>query len=124
MTRVYVVCGAGASSTFLAVKLRARSKILGYDLDFLPSAIETVKPSPTDIIAVASHVSNSKEIGFFEDCGASVMKLPNGPIDDQLAEETIREIAQVLEGRNKVQLFDKSGKPSASKKHTNQRSIN
>lgn len=100
MTRVYVVCGAGASSTFLAVKLRALSKLLGYDLDFLPSAIETVKPSSTDIIAVASHVSNAKEIGFFEACGASVMKLPNGPIDNQLAEETIRKIVRVLAGRS------------------------
>lgn len=99
MTRVYVVCGAGASSTFLAVRLRARSKHLGYDLQFLPSAIETVKPGPTDIIAVASHVSNAKEIGVFEECGATVMNLPDVPIDDQLAEETIREIAKFLEGK-------------------------
>lgn len=99
MTKVYVVCGAGASSTFLAVRLRARSKHLGYDFEFLPSAIETVSPSPADIIAVASHISNEKKIGFFEQCGASVIVLPNGSIDDRLAEETIREIAKVLEDR-------------------------
>jgi PTS system cellobiose-specific IIB component len=99
VTKVYVVCGAGASSTFLAVRLRARSKHLGYDFEFLPSAIESVNPSRTDIIAVASHISNEKKIGLFEECGARVINLPKGPIDDRLVEETIREIAKVLEDR-------------------------
>lgn len=61
MTRILVICGAGASSSFLVHHLRRRSAARGLDLVFTAGAIEAL-PSDieqTDAVLVGSHLGES-----------------------------------------------------------------
>jgi cellobiose-specific phosphotransferase system component IIB len=111
MTNIYVVCGAGASSTFLALRLRNLSKHLSDDLVFLPAALETLRPKEGEIIAAASHVSSEPILEEFEQSGVTVLRLPNSPINDELASKALNLIEKILVGE-------------PNENHTTQRSNN
>jgi cellobiose-specific phosphotransferase system component IIB len=111
MTNIYVVCGAGASSTFLALKLRNLSKHLSDDLVFLPSALETLRPKKGEIIAAASHVSTESILDEYEQSGVTVLRLPDSLINDELASKAMQLIEEVLVGE-------------PNENHTTQRSNN
>jgi PTS system cellobiose-specific IIB component len=76
MTTVHIVCGAGASSTFLAMKLRSISQSQGQDIRFLPAALETLQPATADIVLVASHIADAPKVGALGEAGISVIHLP------------------------------------------------
>lgn len=111
MTNIFVACGAGASSTFLALKLRNLSKHLNDDLVFQPVALETVNPKTNDIIVAASHVSAESLLEEYEQSGVTVLRLPNSPINDELALKAMALIETVLVGE-------------PNENHTTQRSNN
>lgn len=111
MTKIFVTCGAGASSTFLALKLRNLSKHLNDDLVFHPAALETMRPAENDIIVAASHVSSESLLEDYEQSGVTVLRLPNSPINDELALKALALIEKVLVGE-------------PNENHTTQRSNN
>lgn len=76
MTTVHIVCGAGASSTFLAVKLRSLSQSQGHDIRFAPAALETLQPATADIVLVASHIADAPKVGAISEAGVAVINLP------------------------------------------------
>ena len=59
MTKILVICGAGASSSFLVHQLRLRSAARGLDLDFSAGAIESLPAEiqTADAVLVASHLA-------------------------------------------------------------------
>jgi PTS system cellobiose-specific IIB component len=80
MSSVLVVCGAGASSTFLAHALRTQATIRGIQHTFTPASIATLGTplSSVDVVLVSAHVSD-----FFEQAksaaeaiGAVAVQLP------------------------------------------------
>lgn len=98
MTNVYIVCGAGASSTFLAFKLRSLSQNLSHNLQYFPSALETVQPEAGDLVVVASHIADAIEVESIADKGATVIKLSEQAHVGFKADEVLDRILQVLEG--------------------------
>lgn len=91
MTTVYIVCGAGASSTFLALSLR---NISGPEsgLEFVPAPLAQITPTAADIVAVAHHVAVEPRVAELRESGITIVKLPehvNGAFGAQDAFETI-----------------------------------
>ncbi len=74
MTTVFIVCGAGASSTFLALSLR---NIMGAstDLEFVPAPLSTITPTGTDIVAVAHHIASEPRVGELSAAGVTIVEL-------------------------------------------------
>lgn len=76
MTLVHIVCGAGASSTFLAMKLRSISQNQGQDIKFSPAALATLQPVGNEIVLVASHIAEAPKVGELSEAGIAVINLP------------------------------------------------
>lgn len=80
MSSVLVVCGAGASSTFLAHALRNQAAVRGIQHTFIPASVAalSVPLTSVDVVLVSAHVTN-----FFEQAknaaeliGATAVQLP------------------------------------------------
>lgn len=76
MINVFIVCGAGASSTFLAVKLRSLSQSHARDLSFIPSALSNLGAKDDDLVLVASHIAKDAKVAALSKTGISVIELP------------------------------------------------
>ena len=98
MINVFIACGAGASSTFLAVKLRSLSQSQTRDLSFIPSALANVNASGTDIVLVASHIAKDAKVADPSKTGVSVIELPeqiNGGFNaDEALKLVLSQLAQ------------------------------
>lgn len=75
MTTVYIVCGAGASSTFLALSLR---NIMGSnsELEFVPAPLSTISPTQSDIVAVAHHIAVESRVDTLRSEGITIVEIP------------------------------------------------
>ena len=80
MSTVLVLCGAGASSTFLAHALRRQSSVRGLAHTFTPASVAALSMPLTsvDVVMVSSHVAD-----FFDQAavaaqaiGARAVQLP------------------------------------------------
>lgn len=100
MTKVYIVCGAGASSTFLAVKLRSLSQDLSHKLQFLPAALETVQPEPEDLVVVATHIADALKVQSIVDSGVTVIKLSEHAVSGFKAGVALAQIVDALKANN------------------------
>jgi cellobiose-specific phosphotransferase system component IIB len=76
MINVFIACGAGASSTFLAVKLRSLSQSETSQLSFIPSALANVNARAEDIVLVASHIAKDAKVADLSKTGITVIELP------------------------------------------------
>jgi PTS system cellobiose-specific IIB component len=76
MINVFIACGAGASSTFLAVKLRSLSQNQAGNLSFIPSAISLIAAGENDIVLVSSHIAKDAKVANLSKTGVSVIELP------------------------------------------------
>lgn len=76
MINVFIACGAGASSTFLAMKLRSLSQSQSSNLSFIPSAISNVSAGENDIVLVSSHIAKDAKVADLSKTGVSVIELP------------------------------------------------
>jgi PTS system cellobiose-specific IIB component len=88
MINVFIACGAGASSTFLAVKLRSLSQSETSQLSFIPSALANVNARAEDIVLVASHIAKDAKVADLSKTGITVIELPeqvNGGIKAETA---------------------------------------
>jgi PTS system cellobiose-specific IIB component len=92
MINVFIACGAGASSTFLAVKLRSLSQGQASNLSFIPSALSNVSANEKDIVLVASHIAKDAKVAHLSKTGISVLELPeqvNGGFNAEAALDLI-----------------------------------
>ena len=76
MINVFIACGAGASSTFLAMKLRSFSLQNSQDLKFVPCALANVTATADDIVLVASHIAQDSLVAKLSKSGTTVISLP------------------------------------------------
>ncbi len=97
MTKVFIVCGAGASSTFLAVKLRAISQNQELAIQFFPTALEGLQAKTGDIVLVASHIEGAPALGALHDAGIEVVSLPEKVNGGFNAEDAFELITQCLQ---------------------------
>lgn len=96
MTRVFVVCAAGASSTFLARKLVSLATDSGLDWDVTPAPVETVSPTSNDIVAISAHVMTPSLRESFEARGVRYVVLPEHVNGVFGAEDALTVIAQFV----------------------------
>ncbi|GAA1209046.1 hypothetical protein F6W70_15230 [Microbacterium maritypicum] len=59
--RILVVCGAGASSTFVAQRLRTAAAAAGLDWDATAGMESSVSDSGSDLVLVGPHLSDRLE---------------------------------------------------------------
>ena len=76
MLTVAIVCGAGASSTFLARRLSDIAAASGHDIRFVPSPLELVTGETADLVALTSHVVSSEVEADLSARGISHLVLP------------------------------------------------
>ena len=77
MLTVAIVCGAGASSTFLARRLSDIATTSGHSLRFIPSPIDSVTPDTADLVALTSHVVSDEVTSDLQGRGISFIVLPS-----------------------------------------------
>ena len=58
--RIQVICGAGASSTFVAGRLRRAAQADGCDWEVTAAALERIDPF-ADVLLVGPHVADRRE---------------------------------------------------------------
>ena len=76
MLTVAIVCGAGASSTFLARRLTDIAASSGIGLRFVPSPIDAITKDTADLVAVTSHVVSDAVTADFSARGINFVVLP------------------------------------------------
>lgn len=76
MTRVIVVCAAGASSTFLARKLVSLASANGWNWDVVPAPLDTLSVVGEEIVAISSHVVTPAVLNYFSERGIPYVVLP------------------------------------------------
>ena len=94
MLTVAVVCGAGASSTFLARRMSDIADSMQQSLRFVPLPLESVDADAADLVALASHVVSGAVTDDLNERGISYVVLPDtvrGGFGADVALETITE---------------------------------
>ena len=76
MLTVAIVCGAGASSTFLARRLSDIANASGFALRFVPSPLESVTPDTADLVALTSHIVSDDVTADLAERGIAHITLP------------------------------------------------
>ena len=56
--KIIVVCGAGASSTFVALKVRAAAKAAGVDAVVSVGSVSQLELSDADVLLVGAHLAD------------------------------------------------------------------
>lgn len=98
--RILVVCGAGASSTFVAMRLRHAAHDAGFDVHAVAGAVSSlpVDLDSTDILLVAPHLAEElPELRqLARDRGVQVVLLPDDVFTDRDGARTLRTILPAL----------------------------
>ena len=77
MLTVAIVCGAGASSTFLARRLSDIARGSGHIMNVIPSPLELVDDTTADLVALTSHVATPEVSADLESRGIAHIVLPS-----------------------------------------------
>jgi cellobiose-specific phosphotransferase system component IIB len=94
MLTVAIVCGAGASSTFLSRRMSDIADLTQQSLRFVPLPLESVDADAADLVALASHVVSGSVIADLSERGIACVVLPEtvrGGFGADVALETISE---------------------------------
>ncbi|ALX67302.1 PTS sugar transporter subunit IIB [Microbacterium sp. XT11] len=59
--KILVICAAGASSTFVAQRLRSAAQAAGLDWETAAGTVQGVTPSIADVILVGPHLAERAE---------------------------------------------------------------
>lgn len=76
MLTVAIVCGAGASSTFLARRLSDIAASEGRTIRFVPAPLETVTTDTADLVALTSHIVSDAVVADLAERGIAHVVLP------------------------------------------------
>ena len=77
MLTVAIVCGAGASSTFLARRLSDIAAASGHDFRFVPSPLDSVAPDTADLVALTAHVVSDDSMAHLTAQAIDFIVLPS-----------------------------------------------
>ncbi|PRB13930.1 PTS sugar transporter subunit IIB [Microbacterium sp. MYb62] len=86
--RILVVCGAGASSTFVAQRLRSAAAAAGLDWDASAGMESSVAGSDHDLVLVGPHLSDRLD-AIRVTAGAPVAVLPDDVFADRDGSRTL-----------------------------------
>lgn len=95
--RILVVCGAGASSTFVALRLRSAAASAGLDWDAAAGTESAVTGSDHDLVLVGPHLSDRVET-MRRSVGAPVAVLPDDVFADRDGSRTLAFARSILAG--------------------------
>jgi PTS system cellobiose-specific IIB component len=76
MLTVAIVCGAGASSTFLARRLSDIAQSAGFSFRFVPHPLDSVTVDTADLVALTSHVVSDEVTTDLTSRGIAHITLP------------------------------------------------
>lgn len=93
--RILVVCGAGASSTFVAQRLRRAASNAGLDWDASAGMEHSVAGSDHDLILVGPHLADRLE-SIRDHAHSPVVVLPDDVFDDRDGTRTLDLVRSVL----------------------------
>jgi PTS system cellobiose-specific IIB component len=93
--RILVVCGAGASSTFVAQRLRSAAAAAGLDWDAAAGMESTVAGSDHDLILVGPHLSDRLH-AISDSTSAAVAVLPDDVFADRDGSRTLALARSIL----------------------------
>lgn len=80
--RILVVCGAGASSTFVAMRLRRAASAAGLDWETTAGTEQTISTAFADLVLVGPHLSDRLE-AIRAASRTPVSVLPDDVFDDR-----------------------------------------
>ncbi|WP_424935270.1 MULTISPECIES: PTS sugar transporter subunit IIB [Bacteria] len=86
--RIHVVCGAGASSTFVAARLRRAALAAGHDWEVAATAIDALSPF-ADLVLIGPHVADRREEIVRSAPRARVVVLPEDAFADLDGRQTL-----------------------------------
>lgn len=98
--RILVICGAGASSTFVAMRLRHAAQDAGLAVQALAGTVESlaVDLDSTDILLVAPHLARElpdlRQLA--NDRGVRVILLPDDVFSDLDGSRTLRVVLPAI----------------------------
>jgi cellobiose-specific phosphotransferase system component IIB len=76
MLSIAIVCGAGASSTFLARRLTELSLSSSREWTFTPHSLDVVNAETADVVALSHHVATEFAVNDLTNRGITVVVLP------------------------------------------------
>lgn len=100
MVRVFIVCGAGVSSTFLSMRLRSLAQNSKWQLNFSPSALETLRAGEGDVVVVASHIAEHVDVTSLGKVGVHVIRLGAKDAISSQAESVLGQISDHLQNQS------------------------
>lgn len=100
MLTVAIVCGAGASSTFLARRLSDIADSTQQSLRFVPLPLESVDADAADLVALASHVASGAVTADLGERGIAHVVLPETVRGGFGAEAALTAITEFCGSRN------------------------
>ncbi|MDF2561375.1 MAG: hypothetical protein K0R99_2821 [Microbacterium sp.] len=95
--RILVVCGAGASSTFVALRLRSAAASAGLDWDAAAGSETSATGSDHDLVLVGPHLSDRLE-AIRRSVEAPVAVLPDDVFTDRDGSRTLAFARSILAG--------------------------
>jgi PTS system cellobiose-specific IIB component len=99
VTQVFVVCAAGASSTFLARRLSDLASAVGISWSFTPSPVDLIPADSSAIVAVTSHVATPEVLESLSSKKIRHLVLPDTVRGGFGAEEALSAIISAV-GKN------------------------
>lgn len=86
--KILVICGAGASSTFVAQRLRRAAEAAGLDWDTAAGTVQSVTESSADLILVGPHLKE-RAVDLREVLPMPIAVLPDDIFDDRDGRRTL-----------------------------------
>lgn len=86
--KIQIVCGAGASSTFVATRLRRAATAAGFDWFISPAPLSGLDPA-AEVILLGPHLSAELESIALRAPGAHVDVIPEDCLRDSTGEQLL-----------------------------------
>lgn len=97
MLSIAIVCGAGASSSFLARRLNDLSRNDGRGWTFSPRTLDLVDSTQFDLVAVSHHVASESVLSDLADRGVVFVALPETVRGGFGADDALTVISQFID---------------------------
>ena len=97
--RILIVCGAGASSTFVAQRLRRAASDAGLEWDAVAGVESSVFPGAQDALLVGPHLADRVD-ALRASAGVPVALLPADIFADRDGERTLALVRALLAAEN------------------------
>lgn len=99
--RILVVCGAGASSTFVALRLRRAAEAAGLAWDCTAGTADSAATADADLVLVGPHLAD--RLGDIRAAAAgTVLSLPEDVFTDRDGERTLALVRSALTSDDEV----------------------